>query len=703
MSASLKNLGKAAAQRLLAKQGATDLVKEKEKRKNSAFYSDCDSEGNDPPAGSVYVDPTTIDDSTVPPPRSNDPIKLPFFKPRERPRLREKYASKISYEDWVDENADDVGIDRDTGRSRVAVEKLEEDSDFPVGRFYFWKAFCPPCSKKYDPYVPGSWECVVCKVKTWQQASDPESKRCAVCKLEVAPIINVGKTHLRNPMSLNAHLCKRCGRVVCDNCYAPAEQNLEEWGYDKPQRVCTRCINDMAHLRRIPEEEDFGTLHDEIEGTVDDETQHHSFWAPKCTSCNVTYDQPPQQWLCTRCGKTVWQPLQAPESKQCWICNVKDPKVRCHKCGQLACNACGAFGQPLPELGFLNGEFLTVCRVCYGGISQRKTLGMAGDEQLFSANDDAAYTWPAKCSDCNKPQGGVPNQWKSSCHSRMAWQICGKDMDSCSVCAHPVQADTSDNCRRCGRLCCQTCAQYREPVPDRGFEKGKMLPVCRGCFGQQHLYEIDATDLEYWPPRCVHCKKNFPKPPDRWRCPNQCGNLVWQPLEHIRSKCCWACGKSVSSAIVNCRKCGRIVCRDCGQGRAEVVERGFTKGVEYPVCNRCKPPKTRDDIEAEKKKKEEEEKAAKDKAAKEKAEKEKKAAAATAAARGSPGKRAMSPGAKGPPGKGPVGKGPGSKGSSPVPGSGKGSPIPGGKGGGVSPKRPMAPPAKQTRGAVFKD
>ena len=168
------------------------------------------------------------------------------------------------------------------------------------------------------------------------------------------------------------------------------------------------------------------------------------------------------------------------------------------------------------------------------------------------------------------------------------------------------------------------------------------------------------------------------------------------------SKACWSCGKSVSSAIVNCRKCGRIVCRDCGQGRAEVVERGFTRGVEYPVCNTCKPPKTKEEIEKEKKKKEEEEKAKKEK---EKKEKEKKNAATPSPKRGaSPAGRKMPPG-KLPPGKG--GKSPMGK----MPPGAKGSPIPGGKGspgkvrpGGKSPmpKRPVPAP-KQKRGAKFVD
>lgn len=713
LARSLKNLGKAASARL-QKQGVSDELKQKEEAKKKAkrvdFYSDCDSEGNDPPTSAVYVDPSSIDDSLIPPPRSNDPIKLPFFKPRDRPRLRDQYASKISYEDWIEENTEDVGADRDTGKSRTQVEKLEADSDFPVGRAYFWHAFCPNCSTTYYPHVPGSWSCVRCdNTKVWQQPSDPESKSCGVCKKEVAGMYQVGAHRIRNPMSLNAHMCKRCGKVVCDNCYAPIEQNLEDWGFTSPQRVCTRCITDIASLSKPPEDDDLGTLHDEIEGTVDDDTYHHPFWAPKCTFCNVTFDKPPDQWLCTRCGRPVWQPKEAPESAKCWICAEKNPKVRCHKCGQLACNTCGAFGQPLPELGFLNGSFLSVCKSCYGGVSQRKGLGMAGDDELFKGGDAVLGSIPftPTCQSCGKTQGNIPAQWKSSCHGRACWQEANsKEGSACAVCNHPIQSDTSDNCRRCGRLCCAMCTQYREPVHDRGFEKGKMQPVCRGCFGQHHLFEIDATDPEYWPPRCTHCRKNFSKPPDRWRCPFQCGNLVWQPLEHVMSKACWSCGKSVSSAIVNCRKCGRIVCRDCGQGRSEVVERGFTRGVEYPVCNTCKPPKTKDDFEKEKKKKEEEEKAKKEQ---EKKEKEKKAAAAAAP---SP-KRGASPG-KQPPSKLPAGQGgkspmPGQAQKSPVPG--QKSPVPGGKGspskippGGKSPLPKRAVPMpKQKRGAAFID
>lgn len=713
MASNLRNLSKAAASRVLASKESEES---KAKKRVSDFWSDCDSEGNDPPKTGVYVDPTQFDDSQIAPPRSNDPIKLPFFKPRERPRLRDNFASKISYEDWIEEDADAVGQSggdnqrADAAKSRALVEKLEADSDFPVGRVYFWRSFCPRCSTNYYPHVPGAWSCVRCKddgdVKTWQQPSDPESRNCAVCKCEVAAMFSVGGRRIRNPIALNAHMCKRCGRTVCDNCYSPLEADLTEWGFAKKQHICTRCISDLEVLEKPPEEEDLGTLHDEIEGGTDDQAQHVPFWAPKCTSCNVTFGTPPAQWLCTRCGRPVWQPKDAPESSKCWICSTKDPKVRCHKCGQLACNTCGSYGQPLPDMGWYQGNFLSVCRACYGGVASRKQVegsGVFANSTAVSIADaggaeGGVIPFHPTCSACKRPQGSIPSQWKSSCHGRQAWQVpneSGKTV--CAVCDAPIQDDTSDNCRRCGRLCCVACTQYREPVPDRGYEKGKAQTVCRGCFGAHHLYELDATDLEYWPPRCVVCKRNYPKPPDRWRCPNQCGNLAWQPIEHVMSKCCWSCGKAVSSGVVNCRKCGRLVCKSC-VGRAEVVVRGFTKGVEYPVCFRCFPPKTKEAIEAEKKKLEEEEKKKK----LEEEEKKKKREAAAAAKPLSPargktpaGKRAGTPAKPGAAGAAAAGaSGHGRQGSPTKPGASAPAAKPGGKTGaaGVAAAAPAAKP-----------
>jgi hypothetical protein len=539
--------------------------------------NDCDSEGDEPPP-CAFVDPLTVDDSAAPPPRNNEVVVLPFFRARERRRHRESYESKVGFEDWMDDGGTGAG---GGGRQKITgVQKLEDDSDFPVGSLYFWKGFCPVCSKTYHPHIPGMWTCLQCKAKVHQQPDDPESKRCAECRRDVARIVQVRNRKLRNPMLLNSHVCKRCGRVVCDHCYSPSAVALEEFGYVAPQLVCTRCVSDIALRASRPEAVDLGTLYvEEVVGDHADVAQCNPFWVPKCTRCNITYAAPPDRWMCPSCLQPVWQPADVPESQLCWLCPNQLPKVRCHQCGQRVCDSCGAYGQPLPAMGWLDGHCLTVCRACYRGTSL-----WAKESQ-----PKAMEAWRPSCGKCHG--GGAGGEWNSSCHKVKAWQPSEHaSSKECAVCASAIQKATSDNCRRCGRLVCLPCAQYREPVPDRGFSKEKGEPVCRGCFNVNAALTSDTSDHAKWPARCGKCRSSWPTPPDRWRCPNQCGT-VWQMPEHIASKACWTCGKKLAAGAVNCRKCGRIVCPPCGEGKAEVPELGFTRGVKYPVCGKClKPP-----------------------------------------------------------------------------------------------------------------
>ena len=549
--------------------------------------NDCDSDGEEPPPA-AFVDPTTIDEAVAPPPRSNEPLKLPFYKPKERPKLREEFESSITYEDWVDED-DDAGQRTRAGASGATMKCLDRDSDFPVGRLYFWHAFCRACSRTYHPHVPGKWECVVCKEKVWQQADNPESKQCAVCHRDVAKLGG-----FRNPLRLNAHVCKRCGRVVCDHCYTPTPiGGLEDWGYTEPQKVCTKCVSDCASLKNPPAEEDPGTLYDETVGGDADMDQCLPFWHPRCRRCNITFSQPPKRWACTSCGVAVWQPIEVPDSKNCWLCEAPAPKERCHHCGRLMCVPCGQFARPVPERGFTTGAALSVCRVCYGGrLTAQKELPDKMDVSRGSSGPTiipAIETYSGKCPDCGQAPGGPPEKWTSKCHNKRCWQTVPAEGGACRVCSTTITSATAENCHRCGWAVCPVCAQYKEPVVERGYPKTSAVPVCRLCYDFRAPYRASPGDGDNWPPSCAKCGKSYARPPDRWRCANQCG-LVWQALDHVASRSCANCGKKVAQGHVNCRKCGRIVCAACGEGRAEVPERGFARGVDYPVCKKCLPP-----------------------------------------------------------------------------------------------------------------
>ena len=462
--------------------------------------------------------------------------------------------------------------------------KLEDDSDFPVGRPYFWHAYCSTCQKSYYPHIPGQWTCLLCKERVWQHPKDPESKRCAVCKCDVAAIVMVNGKKIRNPMVLNAHMCKRCGRVVCDRDYMATAVNLEEYGYHEPQQVCKACIKDIDELKKAPEEEDLGTLHeaDEVVADTLEQALCNPHWVPKCNRCNITFGAPPKKWLCTSCQLPVWQPLEAADSAHCWLCNAPQPKMRCYRCGQLVCFPCGAYGQPLPEVGWDDGMMLTCCKVCYNG---RSVAPRTGD-----VKPEPSPVCRAKCPQCQQTFGAPPEQWLSPCHKKKSWMSIGEGgAKNCDVCNVPITAATADNCARCGNAVCVACAQYREPVPERGFDKKEGHTVCKRCHDPIAVLLPDATDFPHWPAECPRCRRKWPTPPERWRCPFQCGP-VWQSPEHICSKGCWACGKKVGANGLNCRKCGRLVCSGCGEGRAEVPERGFTRGVMYPVCVKCVPP-----------------------------------------------------------------------------------------------------------------
>lgn len=548
-------------------------------------HSDCDSEGNHPPLTGTFVDPASQEGVLVPPPRSlNTEIKLPFSSVRNRIRYRDQYASKIFYEEWVESVEDDgTGAASDavpalssldpyrralTGNQK-GVRKLEQDSDYPVGKPYFWKAVCPPCNITYHPHIPPSWVCPVCKGKTWQQADDPESKACAVCKRKLAKMMSIAGRRIRSPISLNGHNCKRCGRVVCDDCYDPNAVAVPWLGFDPnhPVRVCTACKTDMIDEVKPPEEEPPAD-DDDATGDRGDEYMSyrpmeesqvvHSFWPPHCTSCNIFLGDPPPKWQCRVCNNPVWQPTDAPQSVECWICHAKFPKVRCHRCGQLVCDSCGAFGEPVSDRGYDLGVPLSVCRSCYGGISF--AAGVLPDDVLNGLMAER---------DVHKR--GAPQ--KSSGATR------------CALCSVPCSEGVRTTCSVCGWCCCLACSAYRQPGGGRGGSGGGQ-PVCRLCFNPRAAYSPDHMTYEYWPPKCLTCLREWVKPPERWRCPYGCGN-VWQPLLHVASSACASCGKVTGGAGINCRCCGRVVCGTCGSKLAEVPERGFTRGAKVPRCPTC--------------------------------------------------------------------------------------------------------------------
>jgi hypothetical protein len=279
----------------------------------------------------------------------------------------------------------------------------------------------------------------------------------------------------------------------------------------------------------------------------------------------------------------TWQPTEAPESANCFICSEKFPKVRCHMCGQLACNACGAYGQPLPQLGFDDGRALTVCKCCYDGVTC-SAMSDALAEQ--SRREVAERAYRGTCPVCNQRFQDPPAEWRSKCHKRLCWLPDNSpDSKTCAVCTLPLSEQCREHCAMCGWLVCVTCAQYRQPVVERGFPKGQPQIVCRACYNPRKALLPDHNDFSFWPPRCPVCTKQWDKPPDRWRCTLQCGN-VWQPMTHVASQACCSCGRKTGQGASNCRMCGRVACGAC-LSKAEAVEMGFTRGMLYPRCKRC--------------------------------------------------------------------------------------------------------------------
>lgn len=421
----------------------------------------------------------------------------------------------------------------------------------------------------------------MCHKKVWQPPNDPDSKRCGECHRKVAPIVIIKEHKVRNPLTLNAHMCKRCGRVVCDSCYTPDAVDLQELGFTEPQRVCKRCVQDIATIDTAPEEEDLGTFHDEGLATTSEEKGGlRPYWNPICRKCNIAFSQPPPQWLCTTCRAPVWQQPEAQDSTLCPICSAPFPKVRCHSCGQLVCASCGAFGQPLPQRGFNFGQMLTVCKSCYEGAV------FSVDKEEAAAARAAPKLWPRPmCPTCKQPFSTIPSQWTSKCHSRRVWQPPDDPASKqCAVCHQPVCEVTREHCRKCGRIVCLPCSQYREPIPDRGYPEDQGQIICKLCFNPKALLLPDVLDCDFWPPSCLTCGKKYVVPPERWACPNGCG-LVWQPAGHVCSRLCFCCGKAVPQPI-NCRYCGRVMCAGC-ERRMELPARGFAAGLFVPVCDIC--------------------------------------------------------------------------------------------------------------------
>lgn len=544
-------------------------------------HSDCDSEGNDPPSFGEFINPLTVDE-TIPPPKSAaQESKLPLSQPVEQRRIREAYEPPISYEDWIEGDDAVMAAGRlAAGQARRDIKRLEDDSDFPLGRPYAYHAFCPNCNRTYYPVVPSGWKCLKCSGPVWQQPEDPDSKRCAVCRREVAKNRKIFHMKIQNPLALNPHVCKRCGRIVCDQCYSPVPVSIDEYGYKGPQRVCTVCVQDIDMLAQPPIEEDMGTLHDEDAlREIDDEANYLPYWPPKCSSCSMSAAVPPKRWECEMCGQHMWQPLNVQESQKCWICSEPNPQSRCHRCGQLACKQCGAYAQPLPELGFTNGAGLSVCKVCYTGVA---TSVVPERYTRMVREELETRMYLARCSQCKAPQSN-PKQWLASCHKTApCWEVGATE---CSLCTTPLREETAQHCRSCGHAVCIPCAQYKCPLPQRGYPASDAQTICRACFHPQEALLPDHCDTRQWPPYCPVCSRSYDVPPDRWRCVNDCGN-VWQPVAHIASLTCYCCGSKVGNPI-NCRRCGRIVCTTCGKNKTELVDLGFTRGQTFPTCNKC--------------------------------------------------------------------------------------------------------------------
>lgn len=546
--------------------------------------SDCDSEGNDPPQIGEFINPLTLDETAPPPKGPAQESRLPLSAPAEQRRVREAYEPPINYEDWV-EGEDALAAGRaaagaNAANSRRDVRRLEEDSDFPLARPYAHHAFCPTCSRQYHPVVPSGWKCLRCSGPVWQQPTDPDSKHCAVCRRRVAKNRKVLHMKIQNPLALNPHVCKRCGRIVCDQCYSPVPVDVSEYGFKGPQKVCTTCINDMAQCAQCPDGDDLGTLHDEdalLE--ADDEANMLPYWPPRCLPCSTSTAKPPRRWECEMCKGKMWQPLDAPDSETCWICDTAGPQSRCHRCGQLTCKPCGAYAQPLPEMGYTDGAAVSVCAACYTGIA---TCVVPSRYERMVA--DERRVLEPRCSQCRAPQSyPPPPMWVPSCHKgAKCWEVGSKE---CALCTTPITEATAQNCRSCGHQVCVPCAQYRCPLPGRGFPRGEGQTVCRACFHPKEACMPDHCDTRQWRPYCPTCLETYDSPPPRWRCVNECGN-VWQPIAHVASLTCHCCGGKVTQPV-NCRRCGRIVCAPCGAKRTELVDMGFTRGQDFPTCTKC--------------------------------------------------------------------------------------------------------------------
>eukprot|EP00760_Papus_ankaliazontas_P011659 PhM_4_TR14931/c0_g1_i1/m.10788 len=514
--------------------------------------------------------------------RTRDLKEIPTVQVQPRPRLRDYFESRVKYEDWV---AGDVVTEAVKEMTRADVRKLEPDSDFPVGALYFWGSFCPKCRRGYSPHIPPMWRCVDCGNHTWQPDDDPESCRCCCCQRKLDPQLKrtfMGRTFkVTNPIgNAVAHHCRRCGRLVCERCYSQQLHDVSRFGFEKPCRLCRMCVDHIQHEDDPPSDEPNDVLSDEnsddeaeATGGANDQLNADEFklhWPPKCPQCRIQYQNPPPKWQCASCFLPVWQPDDAPEARKCAICAAPNPRVHCHRCGFHVCQTCGAYEQPLPELGWTLGRGLTVCVGCFG----MRTL-------------KPPDLWPLACPTCQKEFEKIPDRWISPCHQKPVWQPRTKGaMCTCHVCGTEAADTTSVNCHSCGRLCCVACTPYRKPMPELKFPADKGMPVCHRCFDEFVGYEPTHVDQPTWLPSCARCKLEFPTPPPRWQCPH-CTSMTWQPKDDVWSQICWVCKKTPAKST-NCRRCGRVVCDNpCGKERHSVVERSFVAGTTYPVCSRC--------------------------------------------------------------------------------------------------------------------
>ncbi len=293
--------------------------------------------------------------------------------------------------------------------------------------------------------------------------------------------------------------------------------------------------------------------------------------------------------------------------------------LECRTCGVIYRSRQNWFGNESPETtGVVQVEISHI----WPGVRSLQGTHNAARRLLdgvncLSSTVSAISTAPSRTltgwvADRIAPTYWRPNADITNCH------LCDKRFDGTNLKIH--------HCRACGEGFCDTCSDFKRPVPERGWAPDEPVRVCKNCYGPLGLKATRSRDgevVQLASPANPGADDNVLARKYGEKMAGTLNNLAsvvldyplsalkdtarpdyWVPDEEC-TQCCvcqvvfdsspsLSVASSSSSTLINsmpkiklhhCRQCGQGVCDSCSRGRKPVSLRGWDTPVR--VCDSC--------------------------------------------------------------------------------------------------------------------